>query len=153
MRNLIIASLFFLAAVLTACSANTRAVKGYTPQRTFIVASSRAEILSTVAEHITDSGWEIIAHDADAGRIVALTPNTSEGQTTTRERWTFRAVDGVLEAQMRFEASFDPGVWVTSPWVCDTYSYAREHAQLQAVADRAAEIRLTVAARSAIASK
>lgn len=96
----------------------------------------------TVVEALAARGYEIVANDAQIGRVEALELVADEPSFGARYRWRFWVRPAELEVELVYEARFaaDERAWESSPYVCAGYEYLREREAL-------AEIEVRLAAR------
>ncbi len=140
-RLLVVATL--LGGLTTACAT----AQPYKSRHRYIPAS-KTELLAAAVSISKDQRWAVLEVDASGGRVEALSPVEDLVGVATRQRWSFRAHDGVAYAQLVFEARFNNyagAPWARADGVCPGYEYRREDEQLDKLTRRVWDVKVASA--------
>ncbi len=122
------------ACAMTGPNAGT---KTYAPP-SLTVPAVRTELFSGIYEMTRQQGWTVVASDAQASTIEAVTePDASLG-VEMRERWLFVIEDYQVTVKRTLEVRFDPASpdWEHEGSVCQGYVYLRENEVLASLEQR-----------------
>jgi hypothetical protein len=102
------------------------------------VPAVRSELFSGIYEMTRQQGWTVVASDAQASTIEAVTEADASLGVEMRERWLFVIEDYQVSVKRTLEVRFDPTSldWQHEGTVCQGYVYLRENEVLASLEAR-----------------